>query len=86
MFPRVLAAFPAGTLTANNNQYQSLGVSAYDALTLAARVTRRSATLRLAYTFSKALDDAGNAFFSSPQDNARVHDDYGSPTTISGTA
>ena len=62
---------------ANNNQYQSIGVSAYNALTLSARVTRPSANLRLAYTFSRALDDAGNAFFSSPQDNARVHDDYG---------
>ena len=40
-------------------------------------------SLRASYTLSKALDDAGNAFFSSPQDNANVHDDRGRPTTTS---
>ena len=32
---------------------------------------------RASYTLSKALDNAGNAFFSSPQDNFDVDDDYG---------
>ena len=33
--------------------------------------------LRVAYTLSKALDDAGNAFFFTPQDNFNLRDDRG---------
>jgi hypothetical protein len=32
---------------------------------------------RVSYTFSKSLDDAGNAFFSTPQDNFDIHADWG---------
>jgi hypothetical protein len=55
---------------ANNNQYQSIGDSWYDGVTLsfAKRPTARS-SFRASYTYSKAIDTAGNFFFSAPQDN-----------------
>jgi hypothetical protein len=63
---------------ANNSQYQSIGVSAYDGLTIAiSSDASRAGTIRASYTLSKALDNAGNAFFSSPQNNFDVMDDYG---------
>ena len=37
----------------------------------------RWATVRMSYTLSKAIDDAGNFFFSSPQDNFNLRDDRG---------
>ena len=62
----------------NNGQFQSIGQSQYDGMTLALNGQQGPwGTLRLSYTFSKALDDAGNAFFSTPQDNFNVHDDWG---------
>jgi hypothetical protein len=62
----------------NNARFQSLGTSDYDGLTLAVHANaRRIGTLRLSYTLSKAMDDAGNAFFSSPQDNFDIAADYG---------
>lgn len=54
---------------ANNFQYQSIGDSWYDGVTVA--VTRRPTgwgSFRLSYTFSKGLDTSGNFFFSQPQD------------------
>jgi hypothetical protein len=33
--------------------------------------------VRVSYTLSKALDDAGNAFFFTPQDNFNLRDDRG---------
>lgn len=63
---------------ANNGQFQGIGRSQYHGLTLALHGSQRSlGTLRVSYTLSKALDDAGNAFFSSPQDNFNVRDDWG---------
>lgn len=62
----------------NISQYQSIGRSWYDGLTLSLR--RRFAgflSARASYTFSKALDNAGNAFFFTPQDNANPLDDKG---------
>ena len=53
---------------ANNSQYQSIGDSWYDGVTVA--LTRRPAawgSFRLSYTFSKGLDTSGNFFFSQPQ-------------------
>ena len=38
---------------------------------------RRWASLRISYTLSKAIDDAGNFFFSTPQDNFNLRDDRG---------
>jgi hypothetical protein len=62
----------------NNSQYQSIGQSDYDGLTVSFRRTGTTwGSHRVSYTLSKALDDAGNAFFSSPQNNADPHDDYG---------
>jgi hypothetical protein len=53
---------------ANNGQFQSIGDSWYDGLTLA--LTKRPASwgsVRLSYTLSKGLDTSGNFFFSQPQ-------------------
>ena len=58
---------------ANNNQFQSVGDSWYDGLTVAINQRpTRWATWRVSYTFSKALDTAGNFFFSTPQDNHNI--------------
>jgi hypothetical protein len=63
---------------ANNGQFQSIGQSRYDGVTVAFDMRRTAgASLRLSYTLSKAMDDAGNFFFSTPQDNFHVHDDWG---------
>ena len=72
---------------ANNAQFQSIGRSRFDGLTLALRATppRLGSAPRFPYTLSKGLDDAGNAFFSTPQDNFNVHD-AADRTTISGIA
>jgi Carboxypeptidase regulatory-like domain/TonB dependent receptor len=62
----------------NNGQFQSIGQSSYNALIISGRATGgRLGWHRVSYTHSKALDDAGNAFFSSPQGNFNPHDDYG---------
>ena len=62
----------------NNSQYQSIGRADYNGMTLSLRHTDgRWGSHRASYTLSKALDNAGNAFFSSPQDNFDVDDDYG---------
>jgi hypothetical protein len=58
---------------ANDSQYQSVGDSWYDGVTVA--ITRHPApwgTFRLSYTFSKGLDTSGNFFFSQPQDASNV--------------
>lgn len=55
---------------ANNNQFQSIGDSWYDGLTVAlAKRPTASSSVRVSYTWSKALDTAGNFFFSTPQDS-----------------
>src|SRR6185436_3864189 len=53
---------------ANNTQFQSVGDSWYDGVTLA--LTKRPVSwgsVRLSYTFSKGLDTSGNFFFTQPQ-------------------
>jgi hypothetical protein len=58
---------------ANNSQFQSIGQSWYDGVTVA--VTKRPVSwgsVRLSYTYSKAFDTSGNFFFSQPQDAANV--------------
>ena len=77
----------------NNSQYQSIGESWYDGLTVA--IDRRPASwgsVRLAYTFSKGLDTAGNFFFSQPQnandiraERGRSDNDQRHRLTLSGT-
>jgi hypothetical protein len=62
----------------NISQYQSIGDSWFNGLTLSLG-TRRAAwgDARVSYTLSQALDDAGNAFFQTPQDNFDVLADKG---------
>jgi hypothetical protein len=62
----------------NISRSESSGDSYYNALVVAfnQRATRW-ARLRVSYTYSKAIDDAGNFFFSSPQDNFNLKDDRG---------
>jgi hypothetical protein len=78
---------------ANNGQFQSIGDSWYDGVTLA--VTKRPVpwgSFRLSYTFSKGLDTSGNFFFSQPQDandiaaeRGRSDNDQRHRLSISGT-
>jgi outer membrane receptor protein involved in Fe transport len=56
-------------ISTTNTQFQSIGDSWYDGVTVA--VTKRPVSwgsIRLSYTFSKGLDTSGNFFFSQPQD------------------
>jgi hypothetical protein len=63
---------------ANVSRYESLGEARYDGLvvSLHRRFSGRFSS-RLSYTLSRAEDDAGNAFFFSPQDNADIRGDRG---------
>ncbi|OFV99406.1 MAG: hypothetical protein A3F68_04470 [Acidobacteria bacterium RIFCSPLOWO2_12_FULL_54_10] len=62
----------------NITQYSGQGDSHYNGMTLS--VQNRSlawTAVRFSYTFSKAIDNAGNFFFSSPQNNFNIRDDRG---------
>ena len=62
----------------NISRYESSGDSYYNALIVSFKQRARSwASLRISYTLSKTIDDAGNFFFSTPQDNSNVRDDRG---------
>jgi hypothetical protein len=62
----------------NISRFESSGRSFYNALVVAFNKRASNWTsLRVSYTLSKAIDDAGNFFFSSPQDNSNVRDDRG---------
>jgi hypothetical protein len=58
---------------ANNGQFQSIGDSWYDGMSLSLnqRATQW-ASFRVSYTLSKSLDTSGNFFFSTPQDNFNI--------------
>jgi len=58
----------------NVNQYSGQGDSYYDGMTLSVERRARGASLRVSYTLSKSIDNTGNAFFSSPQDNFNLRD------------
>jgi hypothetical protein len=62
----------------NITEYSGQGDSYYDAMTVSVqdRLTRWFSG-RFSYTFSKTIDNAGNAFFSSPQNNFNIRDDRG---------
>jgi hypothetical protein len=62
----------------NISRFESSGNSSYDGMvvSLNQRATRWS-SLRVSYTLSKTIDDAGNFFFSSVQDNFNIRDDRG---------
>lgn len=63
---------------ANISRYESSGDSYYDGLLISLNRRFRSwFGARLAYTFAKALDNTGNAFFFTPQDNFNLRDDRG---------
>jgi hypothetical protein len=62
----------------NITEYGGQGDSYYDGMTLS--LERRGAgpiSTRISYTLSKAIDNSGNAFFSSPQNNFNIRDDRG---------
>jgi hypothetical protein len=62
----------------NNSQYSSVGDSQYDGLSVSF-VERpvRWGSYRISYTFSKALDNVGEFFFSSPINNFNIWQDWG---------
>src|SRR5882672_10362572 len=63
---------------ANISRYESSGDSYYNGLTVSLnRRFKRWASARLSYTFSKAIDNTGNAFFFTPQDNFNLRDERG---------
>jgi hypothetical protein len=78
---------------ANNSQYQSIGDSWYDGMTVAlSQRPARWGSFRLAYTLSKGLDTSGNFFFSQPQnandvdaERGRSDNDQRHRLAISGT-
>jgi hypothetical protein len=62
----------------NISRYESSGDSYYHGLTVAFnKRAARIASVRLSYTLSKSIDNAGNFFFSSPQDNFNLRDERG---------
>jgi hypothetical protein len=62
----------------NISQYQSIGDAWFHGLTLSlATRNLKWGSARASYTLSRALDDAGNAFFQTPQDNFDVLADKG---------
>jgi len=62
----------------NNSQYSSLADSHYDAFHLSfVQRPVRWGNYRISYTYSKALDNVGEFFFSSPINNFNIWHDYG---------
>jgi Carboxypeptidase regulatory-like domain/TonB dependent receptor-like, beta-barrel len=63
---------------ANISRFEGSGDSYYNGLTVSLnRRFRRWAGARVSYTFSKAIDNTGNAFFFTPQDNFNLRDERG---------
>ena len=62
----------------NISRFESSGNSAYDGMVVSINQRATSwASLRVSYTLSKTIDDAGNFFFSSVQNNFDIRDDRG---------
>ncbi|MBV9083198.1 MAG: TonB-dependent receptor [Acidobacteriaceae bacterium] len=62
----------------NNKQYSSAGDSEYHGFSLSfVQRPVRWGNYRLSYTYSKAFDDLGEFFFSSPIDNSNIWQDWG---------
>ena len=62
----------------NNSQYSPLADSHYDGLHVSfVQRPSRWGNYRVSYTYSKALDNVGEFFFSSPIDNFNIWQDYG---------
>jgi hypothetical protein len=63
---------------ANVSRFESSADSYYDGMLVSfKRRISRWARARVSYTLSKAVDDAGNAFFFSPQDNSDLGGERG---------
>lgn len=63
---------------ANDSQYSPAADSHYDALTVSfLQRPARWGNYRISYTYSKALDDVSEFFFSSPVNNYNIWQDYG---------
>ena len=63
---------------ANNSQYSSLADSHYDALHVSyTKRQGRWASYRVSYAYSKALNNVGEFFFSSPINPFNIWQDYG---------
>jgi hypothetical protein len=63
---------------ANVSRFESSGDSYYDGMLVSfKRRFSRWAQARVSYTLSKAIDDVGNAFFFTPQDNFNLRDERG---------
>jgi hypothetical protein len=77
----------------NVSRYEGSGDSRYDGMVVSFnRRQGRWATARVSYTLSKAIDDSGNFFFSTPQDNSNLRgeralsdNDQRHRLTLSGT-
>ena len=62
----------------NNSQYSPRADSHYDGLHVSfVQRPARWGNYRVSYTYSKALDNVGEFFFSSPIDNFNIWQDYG---------
>lgn len=62
----------------NISRFESSGDSNYNGLVVSLNKRQgRWASVRASYTFSKAIDNAGNFFFSAPQNNFDLRDDKG---------
>jgi hypothetical protein len=62
----------------NIARFESSGNSYYDGMVVSFNQRAwRWTTTRVSYTLSKTIDDAGNFFFSSVQDNLNIRDDRG---------
>ncbi|HEU4872285.1 MAG TPA: TonB-dependent receptor, partial [Pyrinomonadaceae bacterium] len=62
----------------NISRFESSGRSSYDGMVVSFnKRAARWANVRVSYTLSKTIDDAGNFFFSSVQDNFNIRDDRG---------
>ncbi len=62
----------------NISRYESSGESNYDGMVVSLnKRAARWSSLRLSYTLSKTIDNAGNFFFSTPQNNFNLRDERG---------
>ncbi|HKG59970.1 MAG TPA: carboxypeptidase regulatory-like domain-containing protein [Pyrinomonadaceae bacterium] len=62
----------------NISRFESSGKSSYDGMVVSYNQRATNWTsMRVSYTLSKAIDDAGNFFFSSVQNNFDINDDRG---------
>jgi hypothetical protein len=62
----------------NISRFEGAGNSYYDGMVVSLnKRASRWATMRLSYTLSKTIDDAGNFFFSTVQNNFNIRDDRG---------